>query len=120
MRLPSSFARAVASDLPGVILDPPSYGHGGEGGHAGAFRFERDIVELLAAARAVASPDAFWLLSTHTIGWDARRIATALAAATSQPIQAVRAVPLDLTAASGGRLGARRGRPIRPLDTEPR
>jgi 23S rRNA (cytosine1962-C5)-methyltransferase len=104
----------------GLILDPPSYGHGGEGGHAGAFRFERDIVELLAAARAVATPDAFWLLSTHTIGWDVKRIAAALAAGTAQPIRAVVAVPLDLTATSRARLALGAAARFDPLDVKPR
>ena len=104
----------------GLILDPPSYGHGGEGGHAGAFRFERDTVELLAAARAVAALDAFWLLLTHTIGWDAQRIAAALAAATGRPIRAIRGVPLDLTAKSRARLVLGAAARFDPLDAEPR
>ena len=104
----------------GLILDPPSYGHGGEGGHAGAFRFEHDIVELLAAARAVATPDAFWLLSTHTISWDAKRIAGILAAGTGQPLRAVLAVPLDLTATSRARLALGAAARFDPLDAEPR
>lgn len=88
----------------GLILDPPSYGHGGDGGHAGAFRFERDVDELLAAALAVASPDAFWLLSTHTIGWDPKRLASTLAWDLGAAPGQVEPLALDLEASSGARL----------------
>jgi len=87
----------------GIVLDPPSYGHGGHG-HAGAFRFDADIDELLEACRAVAAPDAFWLLSTHTIGWDARRLSATLAGAIGVPVSATASAPLDLEATSGARL----------------
>ena len=88
----------------GLILDPPSYGHGGSGGHAGAFRLDRDIDELLAAAADVAAADAFWLVSTHTIGWDAERLGATLASGLGLRPRQVEAQPVDLVATSGARL----------------
>ena len=104
----------------GLILDPPSYGHGGEGGHAGAFRFERDIDELLGAALDVAAPDAFWLLSTHTSGWDADRLTSALAWALGARPRQLEGLPLDLDATSGARLGLGAAARFDPLAGQPR
>jgi 23S rRNA (cytosine1962-C5)-methyltransferase len=81
----------------GVVLDPPSYGHGGAGN---VWQLERDLGPLLADLRRVLVLDAFLLLTTHTPGWDADRLANE-----------IRAVPgpreageLTLTASSGARL----------------
>jgi 23S rRNA (cytosine1962-C5)-methyltransferase len=49
----------------GLILDPPSYGHG-RGGRV--WSIERDLPELLEACAAVATEDAFVLLTAHTTG----------------------------------------------------
>lgn len=62
----------------GIIADPPSYGHGARGDHGPGWQFETGIDDLLHACRAIAEPDAFWLLSTHTPGWDADRLAATL------------------------------------------
>lgn len=65
----------------GLIADPPSYGHGARGARAetrGGWQFETGIDGLLAACRAIAEPDAFWILSTHTPGWPADRLAATL------------------------------------------
>ena len=88
----------------GLVLDPPSYGHGGGEGRTGAFRFEHDIDDLLAACLAVAMPDAFWLVSTHTIGWDARRLGAAVAGGLGVHAREVTEVPLGLDARSGAHL----------------
>lgn len=46
----------------GVILDPPSYGHG----PTGDWRIERDLATLLEAIADVLVPDGFVLLTAHT------------------------------------------------------
>ena len=93
----------------GVILDPPSYGHGA-GGPAGAdrWRFDERIGELLDACAGITSSVAFWLLTTHTPGWDAERTADVLRRATDAPRSEVEGVELRLIAESGAalRLGA--------------
>jgi len=104
----------------GLILDPPSYGHGREGGHAAAFRFERDIEELLAAALEVAAPDAFWLISTHTVGWEAERLTAALAWTLGVRPRQVEGLPLGIEAASGARLALGAAARFDPLAGEPR
>lgn len=104
----------------GLVLDPPSYGHGGEHGHAGAFRFDDDIAELLAACREIAEPDAFWLLSTHTVGWDGRRLASSLRAALGLVAAPVDARPLDLEAATGARLNLGAAARFDPVASQPR
>ena len=63
----------------GVVLDPPSYGHGPG---TGAWRLERDLPALLDACAEVLEPDGFLLLTAHTPGFDGDRLAHALAAAT--------------------------------------
>lgn len=92
----------------GLILDPPSYGHGPRGGSGGGWRFDERIDELLDACAGIAEPDAFWLLSAHTSGWHPIRLAGALARATDVPAREVEGVILDLVAESGAvlRLGA--------------
>lgn len=59
----------------GVILDPPSYGHG-PGGRP--WRLEDDLASLLDASRAVLDPDGFILLTAHTPGFDGDRLADVL------------------------------------------
>jgi 23S rRNA (cytosine1962-C5)-methyltransferase len=85
----------------GVVLDPPTYGHGPRGGKIGAWRFDDRIGELLDACAGVAEPDAFWLLTTHTPGWDPSRLALTLGAATDAPAREIERLPLDLQAESG-------------------
>jgi 23S rRNA (cytosine1962-C5)-methyltransferase len=104
----------------GLILDPPSYGHGGEHGHTGAFRFDDDIAELLAACREISEPDAFWLLSTHTPGWDGRRLASALRAVLGPMAASVEGGPLDIDAASGARLHLGAAARFDPVASQPR
>jgi 23S rRNA (cytosine1962-C5)-methyltransferase len=65
----------------GLVLDPPSYGHGGRGGRPG-WQLDQGIVELLDACAGVAEADAFWLLTAHTPGWDPERLTATLATAT--------------------------------------
>ncbi len=104
----------------GLIVDPPSYGHGGDRGHNRAFRFERDIDELLREARAVAAPDAFWLLSTHTAGWDSGRLGATLATTLGVRPARITELPLELRATSGARLGLGAAARFDPLAGQPR
>lgn len=91
----------------GLVLDPPSYGHGGKAGQP-AWRLDERIMELLDACAGIAAPDAFWLLTAHSPGWDPDRLAATLAAATDARPGEIEGLPLALVAESGAilRLGA--------------
>ena len=91
----------------GLVLDPPSYGHGGRGGRPG-WQLDQGIVELLDACAGVAEADAFWLLTAHTPGWDPERLTATLATATDAGPRDIDGLPLRLEAESGAvlRLGA--------------
>jgi 23S rRNA (cytosine1962-C5)-methyltransferase len=55
----------------GVVLDPPSYGHG-----TGAWEIERDLEPLLEDVAALLGPKpAFAVLSAHTQGYDGELLA---------------------------------------------
>ena len=55
----------------GVVLDPPTYGHGN-----GAWQIDADLAPLLEDLVALAGPKpAFVLLSAHTPGYDGDRLA---------------------------------------------
>ena len=81
----------------GVVLDPPSYGHGGGGS---AWRIERDLPPLVERLSALLAPDGFVLLTAHTDG-----ITDADLAGLLTPLARSRGTvshgDLDLTAASG-------------------
>jgi 23S rRNA (cytosine1962-C5)-methyltransferase len=85
----------------GILLDPPSYGHAGRR----TWRLDTDVVELLDACAAIASPDAFVLLTGHTPEYDAERMASDVSAAFRVPRRALEVVALELVARSGARLG---------------
>ena len=51
----------------GVVLDPPTYGHGASGR---AWRVERDLGPLLDDIRRVLAPGGFLLLTAHTAALD--------------------------------------------------
>jgi len=87
----------------GLVLDPPTYGHGGRRGRP-AWEFDERIVELLDACAGVAEPDAFWLLTTHTAGWDPERLAATLTTATDAAPGEIEGRPLRLEAESGATL----------------
>ena len=91
----------------GLVLDPPTYGHGGRGGRP-AWQFDERIAELLDACAGVAEPDAFWLLTTHTPGWEPDRLALTLRTATDAAAREIDGLPLRLEAESGAvlRLGS--------------
>jgi 23S rRNA (cytosine1962-C5)-methyltransferase len=87
----------------GIILDPPSYGHGAAGK---GWRLDDDLPALLDGCAQLVRPEGGWaLLTAHTPGWDDDRLASALAEA--MPATDVEAGPLSLTAETGAvlRLG---------------
>lgn len=91
----------------GVVLDPPTYGHG-----IGAWQIEEDLPALLDDISALLGPrPAFALLSAHTPGYDGARLAAMLREHLGV---AAEGAPLVLDARSGNRLGlgawARTGR----------
>ena len=103
----------------GVVLDPPSYGHGTRGDR-GAWRFDDRIDELLEACAGILTPGAFWLLTTHTPGWDPARLARTLADASGcRPVD-VDPVELRLRAESGGMLSLGAAARLDPLRGERR
>jgi 23S rRNA (cytosine1962-C5)-methyltransferase len=59
----------------GVVLDPPSFGHGPAGRR---WELESGVGDLLEACLAVAEPRAFLVLTAHTTGWDGARLSEAL------------------------------------------
>ena len=81
----------------GVVLDPPSYGHG-----SGAWQIENDLPALLLDVAALCGPrPSFVVLSAHTPGFDADRLASMLRNAFGV---AADGRPLALDARSGARL----------------
>jgi 23S rRNA (cytosine1962-C5)-methyltransferase len=82
----------------GIVLDPPSYGHGPAGRR---WELESGIDDLLEACLAVAEPRAFILLTAHTPGWHGARLSAALERASGQPIAGRDAGDLRLEAETG-------------------
>ncbi len=84
----------------GVILDPPSYGHGVKGPD---WRLERDLTLLLADCRRLLQPELwFLLLSCHTTGVTAARLGEWFVTATGLRPTDVNELPL--VAATGSSL----------------
>ena len=59
----------------GVVLDPPTYGHGPG---AGAWRIGDDLAPLLEAIAGLLAPDGFLLLTAHTPELGPERLAGAV------------------------------------------
>ena len=55
--------RRRGSRYDGIVLDPPTYGHGASGR---PWRLDTDLDPLLADCRAILAPDGFLLLTAHT------------------------------------------------------
>jgi 23S rRNA (cytosine1962-C5)-methyltransferase len=85
----------------GVVLDPPSYGHG-SGGRS--WHLEGDLAELLDALRTILEPDGFALLTAHTPAFGPDRLAESLADGLGRRPEAVEAGDLALETAGGDRL----------------
>jgi 23S rRNA (cytosine1962-C5)-methyltransferase len=91
-----------------VILDPPSYGHGGRGAASG-WRLEERLEGLLARCADLTGGDpALVVLSAHTPGFGPDRLAGELASALGRSERDVDAGELGIRARSGAhlRLGA--------------
>ncbi len=89
----------------GVVLDPPSYGHGPG---AGAWRIGDDLAPLLDLIAALLEPDGFLLLTAHTPDLGADRLSGAVGRALGRSAAAIEAGELDLVTPDGRRaeLGA--------------
>jgi 23S rRNA (cytosine1962-C5)-methyltransferase len=89
----------------GVILDPPSYGHGPG---AGAWRIGDDLGPLLETIAQLLAPDGFLLLTAHTPELGADRLSGAIVRALGQLTASIEAGELELQTADGRRaeLGA--------------
>lgn len=82
----------------GIVLDPPSYGHGPR---RAKWEFESGIVPLLEVALAVAEPGAFIVLTSHTPGWGGARLGESVERATRTRTGRLDAGELELQARSG-------------------
>ncbi len=81
----------------GLVLDPPSYGHGPDGRP-----WTMDALpELLAACRGLLEPGAFVLLTAHTPGYDAERLSRLLGDGIGRPPREIEAGDLALRTADG-------------------
>jgi len=88
----------------GVVLDPPTYGHGPGGG---AWRLAEDLEPLLAAIRPLLAPGPWFVACTaHAAGMPPGLLAEAVTAALDPTPGASRVLELALEAASGARLAA--------------
>jgi 23S rRNA (cytosine1962-C5)-methyltransferase len=88
----------------GVVLDPPTYGHGPDGG---AWRLAEDLVPLLAAIRPLLAPGPWFVACTaHAAGMPPGRLAAAVGEALAPGAGVLRVLDLSLEAASGARLSA--------------
>jgi 23S rRNA (cytosine1962-C5)-methyltransferase len=85
----------------GVVLDPPTYGHGPA---SGDWRIVDDLPDLLAALAALLEPGGFLLLTAHTPGFEADRLADALRQARGGRPGAIDAGDLCLVTTDGRRL----------------
>ena len=85
----------------GIVLDPPTYGHGASGR---PWRLETDLEPLLADCRALLSPDGFLLLTAHTEHLGPDQLADGLARALRRATNELEAGDLRLDAASGASL----------------
>ena len=85
----------------GIVLDPPSYGHGPG---AGRWRLDDDLPTLLAACAAVLDPDGFVLLTAHTPTYGPDRLAELLASTLGRRPAAMEAGELELSTEDGRRL----------------
>ena len=85
----------------GLVLDPPSYGHGPG---SGAWRIDDGLAPLLATAGRLLEPGGFVLLTAHTPDFDEARLASELTAAFGRPASRVETGELGLTTPDGRRV----------------
>jgi 23S rRNA (cytosine1962-C5)-methyltransferase len=88
----------------GVVLDPPTYGHGPDGG---AFRLAEDLGPLLAAIGPLLAPGPWFVACTaHAEGMPPGRLAGVVRETLGPGAGVARILDLALDAASGARLAA--------------
>lgn len=85
----------------GLIVDPPSYGHGAGGR---PWRLESDLDPLLAACRTVLAPEGFALVTAHTPGFDEARLAAAISRGLRRPADRIDTGSMGIATADGRRL----------------
>jgi 23S rRNA (cytosine1962-C5)-methyltransferase len=85
----------------GIVVDPPSYGHGPG---SAAWQIDRDLASLLDACARLLVPDGFALLTAHSDGFPPDRLGGELAIALGRPARAVETGELALETADGRRL----------------
>lgn len=85
----------------GLILDPPSYGHGPTGQ---AWRLEHDLPTLLAATAMLVAANGFGLLTAHSPGFDGDRLVAGLAPALRRSPDTFERGDLFVAASDGRRL----------------
>jgi len=82
----------------GVVLDPPTYGHGPG---SSAWRIEEHLPGLVTAAGSLLEPDGFMLLTAHTAGLDEERLTAEMARALRRRPHDIESGPLELPTADG-------------------
>jgi len=82
----------------GIVLDPPSYGHGARGR---SWHLETDLAALLVVCTRLLEPDGFILLTTHSEGFRPERLADALRSALPRGSVSPESGDLALTSAGG-------------------
>lgn len=87
----------------GIVLDPPTYGHGARGAST-TWSLDRDLDALLTAGVALLRPDGFIMLTAHTEGIGMGDLERALRSALGGRRGAVAVDEVALTATSGASL----------------
>lgn len=85
----------------GVVLDPPSYGHGPK---TGAWEIERNLAPLLVVIAGLLEPEGFVLVTAHTPSFGENRLASAVEQALGRPSAALETGELGLLTEDGRRL----------------
>lgn len=81
----------------GVVLDPPTYGHGG----SRAWRTSTDLQTLLGACHTVLEPGGFVLLTAHARELGSDQLRALLASTLGRPERTVRSGVLDVRTRTG-------------------
>ncbi len=85
----------------GILLDPPSWGHGPRGE---AFSIDRDLEPLVLQLAGLLDADGFFVVTSHSPGWDGRRLASLIAAAFPAAFDRIESGPLFCEDGHGRRL----------------
>ena len=93
--------RRRGSRYDGIVLDPPTYGHGASGR---PWRLDTDLDPLLADCRAILSPDGFLLLTAHSEHLGEDQLAARLGLALRRQVADLETGDLRLVATSGASL----------------